>query len=70
MNKIIVTVLLFLAFAKGTAQIIKPVKWSTQVERISASEFNLIMNGKIDEGWHVYSQFTPEIGRASCRERV
>ena len=62
MNKIIVTVLLFLAFAKGTAQIIKPVKWSTQVERISASEFNLIMNGKIDEGWHVYSQFTPADG--------
>ena len=44
------------------AQIIQPVKWKSKVEKISETEFNLILNGTIDKDWHVYSQFTPEDG--------
>ena len=62
MKKILFILLSFLAFANVTAQIVKPVKWSTKVEQLSATEFNLVMEGKIEEGWHVYSQFTPENG--------
>ncbi|WP_333601296.1 protein-disulfide reductase DsbD family protein [Flavobacterium sp.] len=62
MRKIVFIILTLLAFAKGTAQIVKPVKWTSKVEQVSATEFNLVMNGKIDEGWHVYSQFTPQDG--------
>ncbi len=62
MNKLLVTLLLFLAFAKGTAQIVKPVKWTSKVEKVSDTEFNLVMEGKIDDEWHVYSQFTPDGG--------
>lgn len=62
MNKILLTLLLFLAFATGNAQIIKPVKWTSKVEKISETEFNLVMDGKIDDEWHVYSQFTPADG--------
>ena len=62
MKKILFILLSFLAFANGTAQIVKPVKWSTKVEQLSTTEFNLFMEGKIEEGWHVYSQFTPENG--------
>ena len=51
-----------MALANVNAQIVKPVKWSTKVEKLSDSEFNLVMEGKIDEGWHVYSQFTPANG--------
>lgn len=44
------------------AQIIQPVKWKSKVEKISETEFNLILNGTIEKDWHVYSQFTPEDG--------
>ncbi|TBX70171.1 DUF255 domain-containing protein [Flavobacterium silvisoli] len=62
MNRLIATLLLLLAFANTNAQIVKPVKWTSKVEKISDAEFNLIMNGKIDPEWHVYSQYTPENG--------
>jgi len=62
MKKIVFTLLLFLAFANANAQIVKPVKWTSKVQKISDAEFNLIMEGKIDDEWHVYSQFTPADG--------
>ncbi|WP_445452416.1 cytochrome c biogenesis protein CcdA [Flavobacterium sp. 25HG05S-40] len=62
MNRIVITLLLFLAFANVNAQIVKPVKWTSKVEKLSETEFNLVMEGKIDDEWHVYSQFTPENG--------
>lgn len=62
MKKVLFFLLFFLVIANINAQIVKPVKWSTKVEKLSDSEFNLVMEGKIDEGWHVYSQFTPANG--------
>lgn len=62
MKKVLFFLLIFLAFANANAQIVKPVKWTSKVEQLSDSEFNLVMNGKIDDGWHLYSQFTPENG--------
>jgi thiol:disulfide interchange protein len=63
MNKIVLTLLTFLAFANINAQIVKPVKWTSRVEVVSVTEYNLVMEAKIDEGWHVYSQFTPQDGK-------
>ena len=60
MKKLLFFLLSFLALANINAQIVKPVKWSTKVEKLSDSEFNLVMDGKIDEGWHLYSQTEPE----------
>ena len=62
MKKILVLLLVFTAFINSNAQILNPVKWTTKVEKISENEFNLIVNGTIDDGWHVYSQFTPDNG--------
>lgn len=62
MKKVLFFLLIFLATANANAQIVKPVKWTSKVEQLSDSEFNLVMNGKIDDGWHLYSQFTPENG--------
>jgi thiol:disulfide interchange protein len=62
MRKAIFFLLTFLAFANLNAQIVNPVKWTTKVEKISANEFNLVMQGIIEDGWHVYSQYTPENG--------
>ena len=62
MKKIFYLLLLFLGFFTSNAQLLDPVKWQNRVEKISEKEFNLIFEGKIDEGWHLFSQFTPDGG--------
>jgi thiol:disulfide interchange protein len=62
MKKIYVLIIAFFAFTTVNSQILNPVKWTSKTEKISETEFNLILNGKIDPEWHVYSQFTPEGG--------
>tara|TARA_R110002050_G_scaffold24083_3_gene64277 strand:+ start:33458 stop:35428 length:1971 start_codon:yes stop_codon:yes gene_type:complete len=44
------------------AQILEPVKWSTSVEKLSDTEYQLVTKAKIDLGWHLYSQTVPEGG--------
>ena len=44
------------------AQILKPIKWSTSVKKISETEYELIATATIDSGWHLYSQNVPEDG--------
>lgn len=44
------------------SQIVDPVKWKSRIEALKDNEFNLIFEGKIDDGWHVYSQETPDGG--------
>ena len=62
MKKFLLALITLLAFANVNAQIVKPVKWTSKVEKISDTEFNLIMEATIEKDWHVYSQFTPENG--------
>jgi thiol:disulfide interchange protein len=54
--------LALLVFTIGNSQILEPVKWSTSVEKISDSEYNLIIKAEIENDWHVYSQYTDEGG--------
>ncbi|QGK75214.1 thioredoxin family protein [Flavobacterium sp. SLB02] len=60
-NKIIIF-FLFFAFAKGNAQILEPVKWTSKIEKKSGNNAVLIFDGTIEKDWHMYSQFTPEGG--------
>ncbi len=62
MKKIVVLLMMVLAFAKGNAQLLNPVKWTTQIEKKSEGYYVLTFNGVIDTGWHLYSQFTAEGG--------
>ena len=62
MKKIIFYLLILLAFTKGNAQILDPVKWTTKIEKKSATNYILTFNGVIEDNWHMYSQFTPEGG--------
>ena len=39
-----------------------PVVWEQQVNKISETEYELVMQASIFEGWHLYSQFTSEFG--------
>src|SRR6218665_730549 len=62
MKKIFFLLFAFFGFVQMHAQMLDPVKWTTRIEKISATEFNLVFEGIIDDEWHVYSQFTPDGG--------
>lgn len=62
MKKALFILIAFLSLSTVKAQVLEPVKWTTKTEKISDTEFNLILNGTIDKDWHVYSQFTPNDG--------
>ena len=62
MKKLVVLILIVLAFAKGNAQILDPVKWTTQIEKKANGNYLLTFNGVIEKDWHLYSQFTAEGG--------
>lgn len=62
-NNAIVFLLFFLfAFAKGNAQILEPVKWTSKIEKKAGNNAVLIFDGVIEKDWHMYSQFTPDGG--------
>ncbi|WP_298119527.1 cytochrome c biogenesis protein CcdA [Flavobacterium sp.] len=62
MKNFFYTLIAFLVLTNVNAQVKNPVKWTTKTEKVSDNEFNLVINGTIEEGWHVYSQFTPDGG--------
>lgn len=43
-------------------QMVHPVHWSFTTEQNKAGEATLIFKVKIESGWHLYSQFTPDGG--------
>lgn len=55
MKKLVSIILLLLSFTLYS-QILDPVKWTTSVEKLSDTEYNLISTATIDSGWHLYSQ--------------
>ncbi|MGJ5642384.1 protein-disulfide reductase DsbD domain-containing protein [Formosa sp. S-31] len=61
MKKVILFFALLTAFV-GQAQILEPVKWSTSVNKISDSEYELVATATIEKGWHLYSQNVPQDG--------
>nr|WP_299684957.1 thioredoxin family protein [uncultured Dokdonia sp.] len=46
----------------GSGKKYDPVQWSGEVEKISETTYILHYDAKIQDKWHVYSQFTPEDG--------
>ncbi|WP_439129144.1 protein-disulfide reductase DsbD family protein [Polaribacter sp.] len=63
MKKIFLLIAAFICFLSNAQQgIIDPVKWDSKVEKISKTEYNIILTGNIDKEWHVFSQFTSEDG--------
>ncbi len=55
-------VLFFITFLSVNAQVLKPVKWSTEIQKVSEEEFVLVYKANIDDHWHLYSQTLPEGG--------
>lgn len=61
-TSILFVLLFFFAFAKGNAQILEPVKWTSKIEKKAGNNAVLIFDATIEKEWHLYSQFTPEGG--------
>lgn len=53
--------LFFLPFFLG-AQILTPVKWTTETKDLGNNEYEVLLHAKIDAGWHMYSQQHPDDG--------
>jgi len=49
--------LFMLATNFSNAQILKPVKWTIESKKLNDKEFEIVYTAKIDNGWHLYSQF-------------
>ncbi|MGS2762880.1 protein-disulfide reductase DsbD family protein [Sinomicrobium sp. M5D2P9] len=62
MKKLHIALVLLIVSFSGHAQIFEPVTWSTSIEKISDTEYNLISTATIDQGWHLYSQTVPANG--------
>ncbi|RZJ65840.1 MAG: thiol:disulfide interchange protein [Flavobacterium sp.] len=62
MKKFLFLLLATLAFTNISAQLVEPVKWSSRIEKITDTEFKLVFEAAIEDGWHIYSQFTPDDG--------
>jgi thiol:disulfide interchange protein DsbD len=59
-KKLLLFFLLVSSFSFG--QMIYPAKWTFKAEEKKNNEAELIFKVKLDEGWHMYSQFTPDGG--------
>ena len=68
MKKAIVLTYLFvlIGMLPMWAQMQEPVKFQTELKKISDTEAELVFNAKIDAGWHLYSTDLPEDGPVSA----
>lgn len=62
MRKILFTLTLLVTALIASSQIVNPVKWSFSQNKVSATEFELVLSAKIDKGWHLYSTDLPDGG--------
>ena len=60
MKKLVCLVAIICAVSYTQAQ--EPVTWKFAVKKIDAKTFEIHLSANLDEGWHLYSQFTPKGG--------
>jgi len=62
MKRLLLLLSIILFSATTNAQIYDPVKWSTSVEKVSETEYDLVIQATIDAHWHLYAQNVPDGG--------
>ncbi len=60
MKKLITLLLLCVPIFMLHAQKDDPVQWTSEIEKVSDTEFNLIYKAEIKDKWHLYSQYLTE----------
>jgi thiol:disulfide interchange protein len=51
-----------LSLAPSMAQILEPVKWEFDHEKVNENEYNLLINATIDDNWYLYGLEIPDDG--------
>ncbi|MGF1558016.1 MAG: cytochrome c biogenesis protein CcdA [Flavobacteriaceae bacterium] len=59
---IILSTLLWIGFSVFAQSDDDPITWSKEYNKISDTEYELVFKAKIFQGWHLYSQHTPDGG--------
>jgi thiol:disulfide interchange protein len=63
MKKLISIFSLLIFISGASAQVLRPVKWTTEYKKTADCEYEIILKATIDKGWHLYSSFlNPDIG--------
>ncbi len=62
MKRYLLSFVMIFTVISGFAQILTPSQWSFSSKNLTDGEVEIIMKAKIDEGWHLYSQFINEGG--------
>ena len=55
----LLTFLFMLVPFVAKAQILEPVQWTVETEKLNKNEYNIVFKAEIEDGWHLYSQNTP-----------
>lgn len=50
------------AIGQASAQMDDPVQWSATTKKVEGNKFEVIINARIDKGWHLYSTKLPDGG--------
>ena len=61
MKGVFLSSLLLLSFVSVSAQGLKAVRWSTELQQVSDTEFDLIITAELQHGWHIYAQELKEV---------
>lgn len=61
MRRLLTLLTLFVSVC-SIAQVQDPVKWTSSIEKVSDSEYQIKLDATIEGEWHMYSQFTPDGG--------
>ncbi len=70
MKKIITLTLLALVTLVAQAQMVNPVKFSSQLKTNGTAEAEIVFTGKIEKGWHIYSTGLGDNGPTSATFNV
>jgi len=62
MRKITLILLFFVLAIAAKSQVVEPVTWSFSQNKVSETEYDLVLTAKIEEGWHLYGTKLPEGG--------
>ncbi len=61
-KKIFFLVIILCISSSGYAQVKSPVKWAFTAKKKTAGVYEIHLTATIDNGWHTYSQTTPDGG--------
>src|SRR5690606_34068683 len=62
MKKFFAITLSLVMLNMANAQVRNPVQWDFSAKKIGATTYEVYLTANIEDGWHVYSQHTPDGG--------